>query len=268
MTSWQLASDGALLEGLARYVTTSSMPLVHSPRPYLHPLRSLAGHQLTEVNPDDHPHHYGLSLAVADVNGTSYWGGRTFVRDQGSIMLANHGRQVSTGLSADGPVLTDSVTWLDHHDRPQLFEQRSLTAAPLAEGWALSWRSELTSPYGVTIASPATNGRPGAGYGGIFWRHPPGEVLTPYGNTESAAHGSTSPWIALTTASTTVVLIQDDPLPWFVRRTGYTGAGPALAWDTPLKIAPGCPLTVSLRAVILDRRLTADEAADLAKVAR
>jgi LacI family transcriptional regulator len=264
---WKLVEDGAELEGVARYVTTPSMPRVHSPRPYLHPLRSLAGHPLTQVNPSDHPHHYGVSLAVADVNGTTYWGGRTFVRDQGSMLLANHGRQVSTNLDVDGAVLRDTVTWLDQHDRPQLSERRELTAAAIPDGWAIGWRSELTSSTGVTIASPATNGRPGAGYGGIFWRHPPAGILTPDGNTESAAHGAASRWIALTTASTSVVLIQDegDPLPWFVRLTDYTGAGPSLAWDTPLKLTPGSPVTVSLLALIVDRRLTADAAAVLAR---
>jgi LacI family transcriptional regulator, galactose operon repressor len=270
---WKRTEDGAVLEGfggpLAQYVKAPSMPRVHSPRPYLHPVRSLAGRALTQLSPSDHRHHYGVSLAVADVNGTTYWGGRTFVRDQGSTLLANHGRQVSTNLHVDETVVGDTVTWLDHQDRPQLSERRELTAVhvPEAEGWALGWHSELTAPTGVTIASPATNGRPGAGYGGIFWRHPPADVLTPSGNTESAAHGATSPWIALTTSSTSLVLIQDTapPLPWFVRITDYTGAGPSLAWDAPRKLTPGCPLTTSLLALIVDRRLSAAEAADLAE---
>ena len=48
---------------------------------------------MTEIAPADHLHHVGVSLAPADVDGTSYWGGRTYVRDVGSTMLDNHGRQ-------------------------------------------------------------------------------------------------------------------------------------------------------------------------------
>ena len=70
-------------------------------------------------------------MAVADVNGTSYWGGRTFVTDVGPTLLPNHGRQVSRALLVD-PVephlLHDQVRWHDEHGVPQLEEERRLDA--------------------------------------------------------------------------------------------------------------------------------------------
>ena len=66
---------------------------VDSPRPFAHPVITLTGVAVTEIAPADHLHHVGVSLAPADVDGTSYWGGRTYVRDVGSTMLDNHGRQ-------------------------------------------------------------------------------------------------------------------------------------------------------------------------------
>jgi LacI family transcriptional regulator len=282
---WRTASVGAVLEHrdlpLARYSNGTGMPQVHSPRPYLHPIHSLSGRAVTQVSPVDHRHHYGLSLTIADVDGTSYWGGRTFLPGQGPTLLRNHGRQISTGVDLDesGAHLRESITWADQHDRQQLLEHRELTGViiPEAEAWALGWHSRLTAPAGATISSPALRGRPGAGYGGIFCRLVSAdstEVLTVDADTESGAHGSRSPWIAFCGRHggewTSVVLAQatdEEPRPWFVRIADYVGAGPALAWDTPCVIGAGEDLNLGLVTLVVDRRLSTQDAADLADLA-
>jgi LacI family transcriptional regulator len=282
---WRIDSVGAVLEyrdlPLARYSDGTGMPQVHSPRPYLHPVHSLSGRAVTQVSPVDHRHHYGLSLTIADVDGTSYWGGRTFLPGQGPTLLRNHGRQISTGTDIDesGAHLRESITWADQHDRQQLLEHRELTGViiPEAEAWAMGWHSRLTAPAGATISSPALRGRPGAGYGGIFCRLVSAdltEVLTRDADSESGAHGSRSPWIAFNGRHggewTSVVLVQDTevgPLPWFVRVADYVGAGPALAWDTACVIGAGEDLELGLVALVVDRRLTAQDALDLADLA-
>ncbi len=280
---WKLEGDGAVFEGLGvpltRYSGGAAMPRVHSPRPHLHPIHSLSGTALTLTSPVDHRHHYGLSLTVPDVDGTTYWGGRTFLPGQGPTLLSNHGRQLSTRLSVEGSAsLLDQITWTDQNDRQQLLEERRLTGVLIseAEAWALGWHSALTAPAGATISSPAVNGRPGAGYGGIFWRFPFGDrtqLLTLDGATESEAHGSKSPWLVVSTlhgdAWTSVVLVQDaqEPLPWFVRLSAYVGAGPSLAWDSPRVLAPGEPLNTSLVSLVVDRPLNHADATDLADLA-
>ncbi len=282
---WRTDSTGAVLESrdlpLARYSGGTGMPRVHSPRPHLHPVHSLSGRAVTQVSPVDHRNQYGVSLAVADVDGTSYWGGRTFLPGQGSTLLRNHGRQISTRTDLDesGARLIESITWADQHDRQQLLEERELTGViiPEAEAWALGWHSRLTAPAGATISSPALRGRPGAGYGGIFWRLVSAdstEVLTADSAAESDVHGSRSPWIALGGRHggdwTSVVLVQDthtDLLPWFVRVADYVGAGPSLAWDAPCVIGAGDALDTGLVALVVDRRLTTEDAADLADLA-
>lgn len=283
---WRMDSVGAVLAHrelpLSRYSDGTDMPQVHSPRPYLHPIRSLSGRAMTELSPVDHRHHYGLSLTIADVDGTSYWGGRTFLPGQGPTLLRNHGRQISTGVEVDesGARLRESITWADQHDRQQLLEHRELTGLiiPEAEAWALGWHSRLTAPAGATISSPALRGRPGAGYGGIFFRlvfADSTEVLTEDADSESGAHGSRSPWLAFVgrhgTQWTSVVLVQDsesEPIPWFVRVADYVGAGPALAWDAPCVIDAGADLDIGLVSLIADRRLSTQDAADLAELAR
>src|SRR5699024_1838136 len=104
---WTLLHGGTLL-GAA--VTGASMPPVHSPRPHLH--------------------HVGASLALPDVNGTTYWGGRTFVEGRGSTLLSNHGVQevVDSAVSGNGRELRSRVRWHAHDERDLLLEQRSQSA--------------------------------------------------------------------------------------------------------------------------------------------
>ncbi|MFC7026141.1 DUF6807 family protein [Promicromonospora thailandica] len=273
---------------LARHDTGDRMPQVHARRPYLHPVHTLAGVPLTDVSPVDHRHHYGVGIAVPDVNGTSYWGGRTFIEDVGPTLLKNHGRQTSTGVRIEGTddpgagrTLVEDVIWSDEHGAPQLREERRVTARLLpprpgsdaAPGWVLDWRSTLHADHGpLEIRSPATNGRPGAGYGGLFWRLPIAEsttVLSAAGTGETRAHGSTSPWVAFVQRqggrSTTLLLVQPGQVrPWFLRSAEYPGACPALAWDAPLLVPDGGATRLDLVAVLLDSALTATAATELA----
>ncbi|MFF0266812.1 DUF6807 family protein [Kribbella sp. NPDC004536] len=269
---WQQQGDiyelGSSAGMLARYEFGRRMPQVHAPRPYLHPVRTLGGHPLTEASPVDHRHHYGVSLAVAEVNGTSHWGARTYVRGQGPTLLTNHGQQRSRGVTIDDRELIDDITWYDEQGRPQLVEQRRLTGAFAFGGWRLDWRSVLTARYGsIRIDSPSTTGREGAGYGGIFWRLPLVEttVLSADGAGVEAAFGSSSPWLALVQGDVSLLLVQPERVwPWFLRTTAYVGACPALAWDEPLALQPNQQLALSLTAVLLDRPLDASEARTLA----
>jgi LacI family transcriptional regulator len=146
-----------------------------------------------------------------------------------------------------------------------------------ADAWALRWHSRLHADQGaLKLESPATNGRPGAGYGGLFWRLPRAEetiVLTDGGKGEDNAHGSLSPWLAFAQRRadvwTTLVLAQGTGAarPWFIRASDYLGAGPALAWDQPLTVPAGYTLELDLTAVLVDRRLHQQDAADLADLA-
>lgn len=282
--TWSVASGGWALtaddQPLTRYADGTSMPGVHSPRPYLHPLHSLGGVAMTQTAPTDHRHHYGVSMAVPDVNGTTYWGGRTFVRGQGPTLLSNHGTQrtVSAEVTDGGATLASQVRWTDERGADQLAERRRLTGVllPEVDAWAVGWSSRLhAEDSDVVIASPATSGRPGAGYGGLFWRLPFADeslVLTADADSEARAHGSRSPWVAVARrtgdAWTTLLLVQPgDVDPWFVRVADYVGVGPALAWDTTRRIDAGTSLGVELVAAVTDRRLDAADAADLAEFA-
>ncbi|MEU9196614.1 PmoA family protein [Streptomyces hundungensis] len=237
-----------------------------SPRPFLHPVTTLTGTVVTAYRPADHPHHTGVSVAVPDVDGHNFWGGRTFVRGQGPTELDNHGAQHRKSIErrgADGFV--EELVWrAGTHEL--LRERRTVSVAQLTgSAWALDFAFRLTnpSPGTVTLGSPATNGRPGAAYGGFFWRAPKEEdapdVFTSDAFGERAAHGSPATWLALAGRRWTLVFAgaTDETRrdPWFVRATEYPGVGSSLASARRLAIAPGASVVRRVVTVVADGRL-------------
>ncbi|MFV0426276.1 MAG: DUF6807 family protein [Beutenbergiaceae bacterium] len=261
----------------ARYHSGHHMGAQVAPRPYLE-VRTPGGAWLTELEPDDHPHHYGVSAAIVDINGTSYWGGKSYVDGQGYVMLPNQGRQWGGRPRVherEITELTQELTWSDSSGADQLTEQRTIRFGSSARATAnlMTWRSTLRPLQEVKIGSPATRGRTGAGYGGLFWRwgpQAPTTVRTSTGaSTESAALGSRSTWLTLTQQRSdgplTLLLAQPaaELLPWFVRVSGYVGAGPAVAWERPQSWAAQSTHSLHLWAAAVEGTLEDDQATSL-----
>ncbi|MBB6344633.1 putative dehydrogenase [Nonomuraea muscovyensis] len=254
-------------EVVAEYVTRPDLPLTESPRPYLHPVRTLGGTVVTEVRPDDHPHHLGAGVAVTDLGGRNFWGGRTYVRDHGPAWLDDHGTQRHVAFTGrDGSGFTETLLWQRPGEDPLVSEERVVRARALSRGWALRFAFTLRNLTGgpLTVRSSATKGRAGAGYGGFFWRAPAGSpelrVFTASAEGEQEVHGSRAPWLALSSQAWTLVFAQEDD-PWFVRVAEYPGVGTALAWDTPLTFED--VLAREVTVLVADGRLSAGEVAAL-----
>ena len=82
---------------VASYQDGSRIRPSSSPRPYLHPVRTLAGTVVTDHQPADHVWHLGVGVALQDVNGINFWGGRTYTRDAGRyVWRPDHGTVVRT----------------------------------------------------------------------------------------------------------------------------------------------------------------------------
>lgn len=268
---------------VARYQSGTGLAREQSPRPFLHPVRTLNGTMVSDAEPPDHRHHLGLSLAVSDLGGTNYWGGSTYVPGSGPAVLPNHGRQVVVSSRSSADTITETIHWCAQDGSVDAVETRSLrvSAHPDRRCWSLSLTSRLaprTDTAGLSLSSSAVKGRPGAGYGGIFWRLPRDSradvVLTESGAGPEAAHGSRSPWLSIAAVvagkPASLVLAQgpgaprtaaparetapdaQQTLPWFVRTDGYVGAGPAVAWDSIRHVDPARPLELSLHAVVMD----------------
>ncbi len=271
-TSLVLRCAGRAVGG---YVPRPHLGPRFAPRPYLHPVSTLGGTAVTELSPADHPHHLGVGVAIPDVGGYNFWGGRTFVRDQGPTELDNHGTQHHLLFERSGPDgFVAGLRWAVG-GRELLRERRTVEAVAVTESaWALDVTFALTNTTGreLTLGSPATNGRPGAAYGGFFWRAPKEAdapaVFTADADGEEAVHGSRSSWLALAGRDWTLVFAggteETRRDPWFVRCAEYPGVGSSLAHDARVPIGPGDTLVRHLVTVVADGRLDRERAAALA----
>ncbi len=257
---------------VARAASGGTVAPTLSPRPYLHPVTTLGGTVVTDAMPLDHVWHLGAGVALQDVNGVNFWGGRTYRREEaGYVWRPDHGRIERISSVDDGASRTERLTWFGPDGAELLHEERTWSWGPADAGaWVLSLSFTL-SPAGnrsVSLGSPASNGRESGGYGGFFWRLPEAAnitVRTPLASGEEDVHGSTAPWLAWSAdfAGRPATLVFTVPPeandPWFVRVSGYPGVGSSLAWDTPVVLAPGESLTRSLSVTIADGLATDEQ---------
>nr|WP_215454449.1 PmoA family protein [Streptomyces sp. ATCC 21386] len=277
-----IADDSLVLRVAGRpvghYLTRPEVPQRLSPRPCLHPVTTLSGTAVTELSPADHLHHLGVGVAVPDVEGHNFWGGRTYVRDLGPTELDNHGSQRHTAFQLRDPDgFVEELRWVASGTE-LLRERRTVAATRLTDSaWALDFTFSLTNITGapVSIGSPATNGRPGAAYGGFFWRArkeaAAPRVFTAEAEGETGVHGSRADWLALAGDTWTLVFAGATDTtrrdPWFVRADEYPGVGSSLAPTDRLPIEPGGTAVRRVVTVVADGTLDRDGAAALVRKA-
>lgn len=249
---------------VAEYVVDPDLDAKHGPRPYLHPVRTLAGTVVTDALPEDHVWHLGASLAVQDVSGTNLWGGRTYVRDAGYTWRDDHGRIAHVEWLLQEPDrLVHRLHWLDRDGGVLLTEERGIGAAESEAGWVLDFAYTLTAPPDreIVLGSPATNGRPGgAGYGGFFWRavaDEPPVVRSASATGEDAVNGSSEPWVLLSGTAgghpyTLIFSGLADGDHWFVRSAMYPGVCAAFAFEKVRHLAPGETLSGRHAVLVAD----------------
>lgn len=264
---------------VATYVDGAGTAALDGPRPHLHPLRTVAGTPVTDVAPEDHTWHAGVSMAVQDVSGANLWGGATYIRDRGYQWLADHGRITHEGWleepqqSSEGGAAVQRLAWRRGNGELLATERRALRWQPAPEGWVLDVSTEITAAGEgpLTLGSPGSHGRIGGGYGGFFWRLPACtgiEVRTATAHGEAQTHGSADPWIAWSArgaADFSLVLAQIPAQDgagadrWFVRVSDYPGLGASLAWEHPLVVAAGASVQRRYRCLVADGRLSEEQ---------
>jgi hypothetical protein len=265
--------DGA---ELARYVCRPDDPPLTSPRPYLHPVRTLGGELVTDNRPEDHPWHKGISWSLPNVGPENFWGGPTYRRGDGYIQLDNNGTMRHEGFGAveafGGAVrLDERLTWVTAAGETLFTEQREITAAerPGRSAWALGFVTVMRNVSGRTIAvgSPTTEGRENAGYGGLFWRGPAGfaggRVLTPDGAGGDEVMGWRGPWLAFATPAATLIFRDAPanpgfPCQWFVRSSPYACVCPAPFFSCVVPVPAATELTLGYEVVVADAELDLD----------
>lgn len=277
---------------LCRYNVRPCMTDIQGPRPYFHPVSTLGGKVVTQAKHYDHEWHNGISLSCPWVSGYNFWGGPTYVRGTGYQHLDNLGHQVhrtlrpvaATGASGQWERWTQQLVWMtpDRADTPFLHEERLLGVGdvnPEQGYWCLDFDFALFNPgpEPVVFGSPTTEGRPMAGYGGVFWRGPleilDGTILAADGVQGAHLMGHRSEWIAYighhaATGGTSTIVFLDHPdnvrfpLKWFMRTTPFPLASYAFSFDEYLHLAPQETLRRRQRMLICDGARTHAEIND------
>lgn len=264
---------------LFTYVYVSRVPTVESPRPYFHPVRTLAGDVVTNFRPNDHRWHQGISMTMPYVSGDNFWGGKSFVRGQGYVQLDNNGQQrhinwdtiACTNTQAD---LRQRIAWVSYAGQTWIEETRRIAVSevnPDAGYWMLDVSLSLRNVRGepLVFGSPATEGRPdGVGYSGWFWRGARdltgGLVMIEDGpetnKSDMVVMGHSGSWLAFVGAhdgvdrSSTLLFIDQPgnpryPTRWFARTETTVCVSYALTYAETYTLNPDAVLDLSYRQV-------------------
>ncbi|WP_307855847.1 PmoA family protein [Kibdelosporangium banguiense] len=255
------------------YVYRPSMPPFEGPKPYLHPVRTLAGDVVTVYRPHDHRWHKGIQMTASEVSGQNFWGGVTYVRDEGYVVLPNVGtmRHESFTFTDQGPEqirFEERLSWHTQAEEHRADETREFTVRDADdEAWTLEFATELTNVHAepLVLGSPTTQGREMAGYTGLFWRGPrsftDGEILAADGLSGPEVMGRPARWLAYVgqhdeVDRSSTLLFLDHPdnktTHWFVRNTPFAAVNPSFAFFDTVELAPGDALRLRYRVVIAD----------------
>ncbi|ABM10748.1 PmoA family protein [Paenarthrobacter aurescens] len=284
---------------LFTYTYSPDTVQLESPKPYLHPLRTLAGDVVSLFRPHDHVWHKGIAWALPHVGEHNFWGGPTYVQKpedapgQGSyIQLENNGRANSAPLTElaagkDSAHIEHRLDWTTQHGELMIQEQRRISARIAGAGaaWALTFDTAMTNVSGASISfgSPTTKGRENAGYGGLFWRGPRsftgGVIHAPGASGGEELRGTREEWMGFsgqhdeTERWSTIVMVdaQDNPLHpprWFTRNENFACLCPAPFFSEEYDLPQDQTLRLRYAVVIADGMNSREDVARLASWGR
>ncbi|MHA6804514.1 DUF6807 domain-containing protein [Salinifilum ghardaiensis] len=265
---------------LMSYVYRPDPVAFESPKPYAHPLRTLAGHVVTGYRPHDHRWHKGLQMTASHVSGQNFWGGNTYVPGAGyqelpeRVGAMRHDAFDSVDVADDRLDLVERLTWTAHGGAEWAGERRAVSVHsvdPAAGTWVLDWSIELTNLCAgpLHFGSPTTAGREMAGYTGLHWRGPReftgGDVLGPGDLGGEAMMGRQAPWLAFVgehdavDAHSTLVFAHapDNDAAiheshWFVRSAPIPVVAFSWAFFEEFALEPGARFRYRYRVLIAD----------------
>ncbi|WP_416972835.1 PmoA family protein [Streptomyces sp. 4F14] len=259
-----------------------------APKPYIHPLRTLAGDVVTDYRPNDHRWHKGLSLTASHLSGANLWGGNSYIHGEGYLAIPErvgsmrHVAFDEVSADADRVVIAERLTWHPYDGELWAEETRRVEVHDVdldSRSWALTWSSAITNrrTEPLLFGSPTTAGREMAGYTGLFWRGPrafrDGRIIGPDGEGPELM-GTQGEWLALSgehdgaDGYATVLFAHapenagGHPAHWFVRNEPFAAIAPSWAFFEELALPPGETLTRRYRVVVADG---AWERADITK---
>lgn len=265
---------------LLSYVYKPDPDAYESLKPYAHPLRTLAGNQVSAYRPADHRWHKGLQMTSSHLSGQNFWGGDTYVPgDWYQVLPDRIGSMRHDGfeefrVEAGKLILGEKLTWVENGGEEWASERRDLvvhSVEPDEGAWAIDWSITLTNlrDEPLEFGSPTTEGREMAGYTGLHWRGPRdfsgGEVFGPGDLGGEEMMGKQSPWLAFVgehdevDAKSTLLFAHapenDGAIHeshWFVRVRDTPMVAPSWAFFEKFVLPPGEGFHYRYRVVIAD----------------
>jgi hypothetical protein len=123
----------------------------------MHPVRTRASVVVSAHHTADHDWHNGVGMAIPDVNGTHFWGGRSYVHEQGYVWLDNHGVIVGEPPELEDTAFTQELRWIAHDGSVALHEQRSIGWIAIGQQrWRLIFESGLRAEVDAQLGSPGS----------------------------------------------------------------------------------------------------------------
>lgn len=272
---------------------------LESPKPYLHPIRTLGGDPVSLFRPHDHVWHKGIAWALPHVGEHNFWGGPTYVQTPEDVpgkgnyvQLENNGRATSgplTELTADkeSARISHDLHWTTQQGTLMIQEQRTITARIVGEGsaWVLTFDTAMTNASSAPIwfGSPTTKGRENAGYGGLFWRGPRsftgGVIHAPGASGGEELRGTREEWMGFsgqhdeTERWSTLVMVdaRDNPLhppQWFTRNEQFACLCPSPFFSEEFELPAEETLHLRYAVAIADGMETREEVTRLASWGR
>jgi hypothetical protein len=208
-------------------------------------------------------------MTMSVVNDQNFWGGPTY-RNGRYIQLDNVGEVQHEGWWSvrnlgQSIVVDEQLSWITATRETWFKEQRALTLAVNTRhepNWYLRWLTILENVSGksLRLGSPATEGRAGAGYTGLFWRGAPifqkakaGEEYEFGTHPPEDFHGEVSSWMSLSIWDKpehepiiAMMLTNGDGSPpatrWFVRAEEYPGVAFSFAFEEARIVEPGAKI--------------------------
>lgn len=260
---------------LLRYVFCPDTPADESPRPYAHPVNTLAGELLTNFRPNDHRWHHGLSFTITCLDGYNFWGGPTYRPDSGYQWRSDQGTQRHVEwIEQTAARLTHTLEWRTGTAGELLLKERRSLACTIVDrhAWTLRWSANLENVSGGPLALGqyySTHGLGGSHYSGLQFRGAR-ELLDEHGDAtigifsdrdrtgELAVHGASSQWMewrGQKDGSQRRVTIRfagnRGPLHWFIRRHNPLAALP-FQYERNLTLAPGATLVIDYTLTFAD----------------
>jgi hypothetical protein len=260
---------------LLRYIHHPDTPSDESPRPYAHPVCTLAGEVLTNFRPNDHRWHHGLSFTINSVSGHNFWGGGTYRRPDGYQWRNDHGTQRHVAWREQrGDHLSHTLEWRASGRGELLLQESRALAFTLVspQAWSLRWTatlknvSERTLEFGQYFSN---EGLVGSHYTGLQFRGAR-DLLDDHGdqtigifadgglNGEASVHGAAANWMewrGQKDGSQRRVSLRfansGGPLRWFVRRNNPLAALP-FQFEQNLSLASGDSFTIDHRLTFAD----------------